>query len=111
MVWIFRPYIYYFQVLLTEFSPALKLATLLKLSETTSYDLRAAYVFAELYLLESLKLKLIKNIRALRIISERSTKSSTRDLLLEDLASKNKERRGKALTALLFLVSNRACMI
>ncbi|BDD57891.1 hypothetical protein MAP00_003215 [Monascus purpureus] len=45
---------------------------------------------------------------ALRIISERSTKSSTRDLLLKDLASKNKERRGKALTALLFLVSNRA---
>ncbi|BDD57890.1 hypothetical protein MPDQ_004092 [Monascus purpureus] len=66
---------------------ALKLGTLLKLSESTSYDLRAA---------------------ALRIISERSTKSSTRDLLLKDLASKNKERRGKALTALLFLVSNRA---
>lgn len=37
-------------------------------------------------------------------------KSSTRDLLLKDLASKNKERRGKALTALLFLVSNRARM-
>ncbi|KAF7117230.1 hypothetical protein CNMCM5793_005986 [Aspergillus hiratsukae] len=51
---------------------ALKLDTLLKLSDSTSYDLRAA---------------------ALRIIAERSTKGSTRDLLLKDLASKNKERR------------------
>ncbi|OJJ46291.1 hypothetical protein ASPZODRAFT_133322 [Penicilliopsis zonata CBS 506.65] len=66
---------------------ALKLDTLLKLSQSTSHDLRAA---------------------ALRIISERSTKGSTRDLLLEDLASKNKERRNKALTAMHFLVSNRA---
>ncbi|KAL2004990.1 hypothetical protein VTN00DRAFT_2840 [Thermoascus crustaceus] len=66
---------------------ALKLETLQKLSESTSFDLRAA---------------------ALRIISERSTKGSTRDLLLEDLASRDKTRRGKALTALHFLVSNRA---
>ncbi|RHZ47976.1 uncharacterized protein CDV56_102252 [Aspergillus thermomutatus] len=66
---------------------ALKLDTLLKLSDSTSYDLRAA---------------------ALRIIAERSTKGSTRDLLLKDLASKNKERRGRALTALYFLLSNRA---
>ncbi|KAJ6014001.1 hypothetical protein N7540_008592 [Penicillium herquei] len=66
---------------------ALKLDTLLKLSESTSHDLRAA---------------------ALRIISERSTKGDTRDLLLEDISSKNKVRRGKALTALHFLVSNRA---
>ncbi|KAL5365826.1 hypothetical protein BJX96DRAFT_19938 [Aspergillus floccosus] len=66
---------------------ALKLDTLLKLSESTSYDLRSA---------------------ALRIISERSTKGETRDLLLQDLASKDKERRGRALNAIYFLVSNRA---
>lgn len=65
----------------------LKLDTLLKLSESTSYDLRAA---------------------ALRIISERATKGQTRDLLLEDLASKDHKRRGKALNAMWFLVSNRA---
>ncbi|KAI2791523.1 hypothetical protein POX_c04384 [Penicillium oxalicum] len=65
----------------------LKLDTLLKLSESTSPELRSA---------------------ALRIISERSTKGPTRDLLLEDLSSKNKSRRDKALTALNFLVSNRA---
>ncbi|KAF9894213.1 hypothetical protein FE257_007715 [Aspergillus nanangensis] len=66
---------------------ALKIDTLLKLSESTSYDLRAA---------------------ALRIISERSTKGETRDLLLKDLASKDEERRGQALNAIYFLVSNRA---
>ncbi|KAJ5825737.1 hypothetical protein N7474_002875 [Penicillium riverlandense] len=66
---------------------ALKLDTLLKLSESTSHDLRSA---------------------ALRIISERSTKGGTRDLLLEDLASPNKLRRARALNALSFLVSNRA---
>ncbi|XHG02750.1 hypothetical protein AWENTII_006088 [Aspergillus wentii] len=66
---------------------ALKLDTLLKLSQSTSYDLRAA---------------------ALRIISERSTKGSTRDLLLQDLASKHQGRRSKALSAMHFLVSNRA---
>ncbi|KAJ5246994.1 Armadillo-like helical [Penicillium chermesinum] len=66
---------------------ALKLDTLLKLSESTSHDLRAA---------------------ALRIISERSTKGETRDILLADLSSKNKTRRGKAINALHFLVSNRA---
>ncbi|KAJ9297614.1 hypothetical protein DTO271G3_4389 [Paecilomyces variotii] len=66
---------------------ALKLETLLKLSESTSFDLRAA---------------------ALRIVAERSTKGSTRELLLKDLVSKDKERREKALTALHFLVSNRA---
>ncbi|KAK1139115.1 hypothetical protein N8T08_001301 [Aspergillus melleus] len=66
---------------------ALKLDTLLKLSESTNHDLRAA---------------------ALRIIAERSTKGETRDLLLEDLASKNKDRRNKALGAMHFLVSNRA---
>jgi hypothetical protein len=75
-----------FPVTLTSIA-ALKLDTLLKLSDSTSYDLRAA---------------------ALRIIAERSTKGSTRDLLLKDLASKNKERRGRALTALYFLLSNRA---
>ncbi|KLJ06951.1 hypothetical protein EMPG_17559 [Blastomyces silverae] len=67
---------------------ALKLETLEKLSESTSFDLRAA---------------------ALRIISERSTKGSTRDLLLEDLSSKDPALRNKALNALYFLVSNRAC--
>ncbi|PYH99526.1 hypothetical protein BO71DRAFT_394257 [Aspergillus ellipticus CBS 707.79] len=66
---------------------ALKLDTLLKLSESTSYDLRAA---------------------ALRIIAERSTKGETRDLLLKDLAGKSEQRRGKALSAMYFLVSNRA---
>ncbi|KKZ63979.1 hypothetical protein EMCG_01733 [[Emmonsia] crescens] len=67
---------------------ALKLETLQKLSESTSFDLRAA---------------------SLRIISERSTKGSTRDLLLEDLSSKDPAIRNKALNALYFLVSNRAC--
>ncbi|CAI7588782.1 unnamed protein product [Penicillium palitans] len=66
---------------------ALKLDTLLKLSQSTSHDLRAA---------------------ALRIISERSTKGDTRDLLLEELASKNKVHQRRALNALNFLVSNRA---
>ncbi|KAK2759091.1 hypothetical protein FQN54_003190 [Arachnomyces sp. PD_36] len=66
---------------------ALKLETLQKLSESTSFDLRTA---------------------ALRIVSDRSTKGSTRDLLLSDLASKDKVRRGKALTAFHFLISNRA---
>ncbi|OQD78371.1 hypothetical protein PENDEC_c001G07079 [Penicillium decumbens] len=65
----------------------LKLDTLLKLSGSTSHDLRAA---------------------ALRIVSERSTKGETRDLLLEDLNCKDKARQGRALTALHFLVSNRA---
>ncbi|KAJ5675838.1 hypothetical protein N7462_008735 [Penicillium macrosclerotiorum] len=65
----------------------LKLDTLLKLSESTSHDLRAA---------------------ALRIISERSTKGETRDLLLDDVACKDKLRQSRALTALHFLVSNRA---
>ncbi|KAJ5599993.1 hypothetical protein N7450_001060 [Penicillium hetheringtonii] len=65
----------------------LKLDTLLKLSESTSHDLRAA---------------------ALRIISERSTKGATRDLLLEDVSSTDKFRQGRALTALHFLVWNRA---
>ncbi|KAJ6109722.1 Armadillo-like helical [Penicillium sp. IBT 16267x] len=66
---------------------ALKLDTLLKLSSSTSHDLRAA---------------------ALRIIAERSTKGEARDILLDDLSSKNKVRQGRALTALNFLVSNRA---
>lgn len=88
--------------------PALKLDTLLKLSQSTSYDLRAAY--------ETTVLSTYKNQadflpgRALRIISERSTKGSTRDLLLQDLASKHQGRRSKALSAMHFLVSNRACM-
>ncbi|KAJ5915385.1 Armadillo-like helical [Penicillium verhagenii] len=66
---------------------ALKLDTLLKLSSSTSHDLRAA---------------------ALRIIAERSTKDETREILLDDLSSKNKARQGRALTGLHFLVSNRA---
>lgn len=48
--------------------------------------------------------------RALRIISERATKGQTRDLLLDDLASKDHKRRSKALNAMWFLVSNRARM-
>ncbi|KAJ5177510.1 Armadillo-like helical [Penicillium coprophilum] len=66
---------------------ALKLDTLLKLSQSTSHDLRAA---------------------ALRIISERCTKGDTRDLLLEELSSRNKVHQQRALNALNFLVSNRA---
>ncbi|KAJ5558163.1 hypothetical protein N7535_008379 [Penicillium sp. DV-2018c] len=66
---------------------ALKLDTLLKLSQSTSYDLRAS---------------------ALRIISERSTRGDTRDLLLRDLASKGKAQQQRALNALNFLVSNHA---
>ncbi|KAL3475336.1 hypothetical protein BJX99DRAFT_229708 [Aspergillus californicus] len=66
---------------------ALKLDTLLKLSNSTSYDLRSA---------------------ALRIIAERSVKGDTRDLLLKDLASKHPEQRNRALNAMYFLVSNRA---
>ncbi|KAJ5782220.1 hypothetical protein N7457_003994 [Penicillium paradoxum] len=66
---------------------ALNLDTLLKLSQSTSHDLRAA---------------------ALRIISERSTKGDTRDLLLGELASRNKVSQRRALNALNFLVSNRA---
>lgn len=85
---------------------ALKLDTLLKLSDSTSYDLRAAYAASALHY-EALTLANDPS-RALRIIAERSTKGSTRDLLLKDLASKNKERRGRALTALYFLLSNRA---
>lgn len=46
--------------------------------------------------------------RALRIISERSTKGDTRDLLLAELASRNKVYQRRALNALNFLVSNRA---
>ena len=85
-------------------SPALKLDTLLKLSESTSYDLRAAYVFPHPRIIS-----LTAN-RALRIISERSTKGDTRDLLLRDLTSENKAKRNRALNAMHFLVSNRACM-
>ncbi|KZN88800.1 hypothetical protein EN45_073860 [Penicillium chrysogenum] len=66
---------------------ALKLDTLLNLSQSTSHDLRAA---------------------SLRIISERSTKGDTRDLLLEEVASRNKVQQRRALNALNFLVSNRA---
>lgn len=44
----------------------------------------------------------------MRIIAERSTKGETRNLLLADLASKDGERRNKALSAMYFLVSNRA---
>ncbi|KAL1960791.1 hypothetical protein VTO42DRAFT_6621 [Malbranchea cinnamomea] len=65
---------------------ALKLDTLQKLSETPSYELRAA---------------------ALKIVAERSTKGSTRDLLLEDLSSPSQAVRMKALNALHFLLSNR----
>ncbi|CAG7959484.1 unnamed protein product [Penicillium salamii] len=66
---------------------ALKLDTLLKLSQSTNHDLRAA---------------------SLRIISERSCKGATRDLLLEDLASRDKVPQAQALNALNFLVTNRA---
>ncbi|KAH8701138.1 hypothetical protein BGW36DRAFT_292977 [Talaromyces proteolyticus] len=66
---------------------ALKLDTLQKLTESPTYELRGA---------------------SLRILSERATKEASRDLLLEDLKSKNKKRRDRALTAIHFLVSSRA---
>lgn len=47
---------------------------------------------------------------ALRIISERSLREQSRDLVLEDLTRKNKIPRDRALTALSFLVGDRACM-
>lgn len=45
--------------------------------------------------------------RALKILSERSTKGKTRDLLLEDLSSTHRPVRMRALNALHFLLSNR----
>ncbi|KAF3482158.1 uncharacterized protein GIQ15_04917 [Arthroderma uncinatum] len=66
---------------------ALRLETLQRLSGSSSFDLRAA---------------------ALRIVSERSTKGSTKELLLDDLASEDPERRRKALNALSFLISSTA---
>lgn len=47
------------------------------------------------------------NSSALKIVSERSTKGQTRDLLLEDLSSSNRAVRTRALNALHFLLSNR----
>jgi hypothetical protein len=64
---------------------ALKLSTLEKLVAGPSYKLRAS---------------------AIKIIAERSTKASTRKLLLQDLASKQPERRDQALHALWFLLSD-----
>ncbi|EED16021.1 conserved hypothetical protein [Talaromyces stipitatus ATCC 10500] len=66
---------------------ALKLETLQKLSESPSYELRGA---------------------SLRIISERATKEPSWDLLLEDLAGKNKRRRNRAVNAIHFLFASRA---
>ncbi|GAM38773.1 hypothetical protein TCE0_033f09781 [Talaromyces pinophilus] len=66
---------------------ALKLETLQKLTQSPSYELRGA---------------------ALRIISERATKEPSWDILLEDLRSKNKPRRNRALDAIHFLFANRA---
>ncbi|KAM5457417.1 hypothetical protein MaudCBS49596_000612 [Microsporum audouinii] len=63
---------------------ALRLETLQRLAGSSSFDLRAA---------------------ALRIVSERSTKGSTKELLLDDLAGEDPERRRKAVNALSFLVS------
>lgn len=64
---------------------ALKLSTLAKLVAGPSYKLRAS---------------------AIKIIAERSTRDATRQLLLEDLASKQPARRDKALHALWFLLSH-----
>ncbi|EZF35645.1 hypothetical protein TMEN_2710 [Trichophyton mentagrophytes] len=66
---------------------ALRLETLQRLAGSSSFDLRAA---------------------ALRIISERSTKGTTKELLLDDLAGDDPERREKALNALNFLVTSSA---
>ncbi|EFR01913.1 hypothetical protein MGYG_04913 [Nannizzia gypsea CBS 118893] len=66
---------------------ALRLETLQRLAGSSSFDLRAA---------------------ALRIISERSTKGTTKELLLDDLAGDDPERRRKALNALNFLISSSA---
>ncbi|KAJ5358627.1 uncharacterized protein N7496_011040 [Penicillium cataractarum] len=84
----------------------LKLDTLLRLSECTSYELRSAY--EQLSPSTSYTIIVTNDTRALRIISQRSTKGDTRTLLLEDLRSFSKKRQGKALTALHFLVTNRA---
>ncbi|EER28641.1 hypothetical protein CPC735_039050 [Coccidioides posadasii C735 delta SOWgp] len=65
---------------------ALKIESLLKLSESSSFDLRAA---------------------ALKIIAERATKGPTRDLLLEDLSSRDPLLRRRALDALHFLILSR----
>lgn len=88
----------------TNLHSVLKLETLLKLSESTSYELRSAYE----YLSFALHIIVTNGNRALRIISQRSTKGEARTLLLDDLASLSKKRQGKALTALHFLVTNRA---
>jgi hypothetical protein len=64
---------------------ALKLSTLGKLVAGPSYKLRAS---------------------AIKIIAERSTKASTRKLLLQDLASKQPARSEQALHALWFLLSD-----
>jgi len=64
---------------------ALKLSTLEKLVVGPSYKLRAS---------------------AIKIIAERSTKASTRKLLLQDLASKQPARSDQALHALWFLLSD-----
>lgn len=87
--------------------PVLKLDTLLRLSECTSYELRSAY---EQNSPSHYTIIVTNGSRALRIISQRSTKGDTRALLLEDLRSFSDTRRSKALTALHFLVTNRARM-
>lgn len=47
--------------------------------------------------------------RSLRIIAERASKEQSWDILLEDLRSKHKPRRNRAINAIHFLVASRAC--
>ncbi|KAK2741020.1 hypothetical protein FQN57_005756 [Myotisia sp. PD_48] len=86
---------------------ALKLETLAKLSESSSFDLRAALVpqYFTNHEMDDID-SLFSHRRSLKIVSERASKEPTRDLLLEDLASKDRGRRQKALTAIHFLVAN-----
>ncbi|KAK2873452.1 hypothetical protein FQN49_002359 [Arthroderma sp. PD_2] len=85
--------------------------TLERLSGSSSFDLRAALVSSLPKLsagcIQSDNLPLYS--RSLRIVSERSTKGPTKELLLDDLASEDPERRRKALNALSFLISSTAC--
>ncbi|KAI9877995.1 MAG: hypothetical protein M1830_002192 [Pleopsidium flavum] len=75
------------RVISQETEDALKFETLRKLAEGPNFDLRAA---------------------SLKIISERSVKGPTYDLLLRNLTGKHPGRRNSALVALKFLSSSSA---
>lgn len=83
---------------------ALKLETLEKLATSHDHDLRSAFVSTAL----NTTSKLNTLFRAVKIISERSTKGPSFKLLLKHLASNNPREREKALTAVWFLLSNKS---